>query len=85
MLRVLYLVGVTLASVTLPPAHAQQYGISNLYVAAGVGPATLVGRYSTRAKCLRAASLASRDIKALNGPSDQPQSGAVLFCVPGGS
>jgi hypothetical protein len=85
MVRALCVLGMTLASVTLSSARAQQYGISNLYVATGVGPPMLVGRYSTRAKCLRAASLASRDIIALNGPSDQPQSAAVLFCVPGGS
>jgi hypothetical protein len=74
-----------LASITLLPAQAQQNKISSLYVAAGVGPPTLVGRYSTRAKCLQAASLATRDLIALNRPSDQPQGAAVLFCVPGGS
>jgi hypothetical protein len=85
MLRAICLFGMTLASITLPPAQAQHSGISNLYVAAGVGPPRLVGKYSTRAKCLQAASVAGRDVIALNAPSDQPQSVAVLFCVPGGS
>ena len=85
MLRAMCAIVMIIVPVTLLPARAQQNEISNLFVAAGVGPPRLVGRYSTRAKCLRAASVASRDVIALNAPNNQPQSVAVLFCVPGGS
>jgi len=87
MLRAISVVAVLLAPASLPwqAVQAQQLGISNLYVASGVGAARFVGTYSTRAKCLRAANDAGRNIVAINIPSDQPQSVVLLFCVPGGS
>jgi hypothetical protein len=87
MLRAICSVGVALTSVVLTwqTAEAQQTGISSLYVATGVGPASFVGRYSSRAKCIEAANTARREVITVNGSSHQPQTAVVMFCVPGGS
>ena len=78
-------VGMLLASTPWQIAQAQQSGISILYIAVGTGPASLVGRYSSRTKCIEAATTASRQTIIINGPSNQPQTAVVLFCVPSGS
>jgi hypothetical protein len=77
-------VGITLVSIPLRAVQAQQSGISSLYIAVGTGPASVVGRYSNRTKCIEAANVASRESITINGPSNQPQIAVVLFCVPYG-
>lgn len=87
MLRAISVIVALLASTSLPwqAAQAQLDGFSKLYLISGFGAPRFVGAYSTRAKCLRAANEASRDIVG-NNPSGQPQSVTVLFfCVRGGS
>jgi hypothetical protein len=78
-------VGITLVSIPLRAAQAQQSGISSLYIAVGTGQASFVGKYSSRTKCIKAANVASRETITINGPSNQPQIAVVLFCVPSGS
>jgi hypothetical protein len=78
-------VGIALVSIPLRVVHAQQSGISSLYIVVGTGPASFVGKYLSRTKCIEAANVASRETITINGPSNQPQTAVVLFCVPSGS
>ncbi len=81
MLRAIRVVPMTLMPFVLPwqAAQAQQSEISSLYVAASNAPASLVGRYSNRDKCIEAASAASSDIITIN--SANVQFAAVLLCI----
>jgi len=60
-------------------------GLTNLYIVAGGGSASLVGRYSTRAKCIEAAAAATQDVTTMSSAGNQSQDAVALLCVPGGS
>ena len=86
MLRSLCALGMIFASSAfLETARAGiSLGLTNLYIVAGGGSASLVGRYSTRAKCIEAAAAATQDVTTMSA-GNQPQDAVALLCVPGGS
>ena len=64
---------------------ANSVGPTNLYIVVSAGSASLLGRFSTRAKCIEAAAAASQDVTTVNSSGNPPQNVAVLLCVPSGN